>query len=41
MIHHLGADGTAHTIEASTSKGVHIGTIDWSRVTSIKRPPSP
>ena len=40
-IHHVGADGTAHTIEASRSKGVHIGTVDWSRVTSIKRPPSP
>lgn len=40
-IHHVGADGTAHTIEASPSKGVHIGTVDWSRVTSIKRPPSP
>lgn len=41
MIHDIAADGTVHTIEATPSKGVHIGTIDWSRVISIKRPPSP
>ena len=38
MIHHVDPDGTVHTIEASSSHGVHIGTINWARVTSIKRP---
>lgn len=38
MIHDIGADGTVHTIEATPSRGVTIGVIDWSRVTSIKRP---
>lgn len=38
MIHHIDPDGTAHTIEASASHGVYIGVVDWSRVTSIKRP---
>ena len=41
MIHHIDRNGTVRTIEASTSQGVHVGTINWSRVTSIKRPPSP
>ena len=41
MIHHVDPDGTVHVIEATPSRGVHIGTIDWSRVISIKRPPSP
>ena len=41
MIHDIAPDGTVHTIEATPSQGVHIGTIDWSRVISIKRPPSP
>ena len=41
MIHDIAADGTVHTIEATPRKGVHIGTINWSRVISIKRPPSP
>lgn len=40
MIHHIDPDGTVRTIEASTSHGVRIGTINWSRVTSIKRPPT-
>ncbi|HWL44556.1 MAG TPA: hypothetical protein VNQ73_16570 [Ilumatobacter sp.] len=38
MIHHIDPDGTVRTIEASPRPGVHIGTVDWSRVTSIKRP---
>jgi hypothetical protein len=38
MIHHIDNDGTVHTIEASASRGVYIGVVDWSRVTSIKRP---
>lgn len=41
MIHHIDADGTAHTIEASPSGGVHIGAVRWDRVTSIKRPANP
>ena len=40
MIHDVDPDGTVHTIEATPSKGVHIGIIDWSRVISIKRPAS-
>jgi hypothetical protein len=41
MIHHVDPDGTVHVIEATPSRGVHIGTINWARVTSIKRPASP
>jgi cell wall-associated NlpC family hydrolase len=41
MIHHVDPDGTVHVIEATPSKGVHIGIINWSRVTSIKRPANP
>jgi cell wall-associated NlpC family hydrolase len=41
MIHHIDADGTVHTIEATPSQGVHIGVINWTRVTSIKRPSAP
>ncbi len=41
MIHHIEPDGTVRTIEAAAGRGVYVGTIDWSRVTSIKRPPSP
>ncbi len=41
MVHHVDPDGTVHVIEATPSRGVHIGLIDWSRVISIKRPPSP
>jgi len=41
LIHDVSADGTVHTIEATPGKGVHIDTIDWSRVISIKRPASP
>jgi hypothetical protein len=41
MIHHVDPDGTVHTIEATPSKGVHIGLINWTRVTSIKRPAAP
>ena len=38
MIHHTDPDNTVHTIEATPSRGVHIDTINWARVTSIKRP---
>ena len=38
MIHHIDPDGTVRTIEATTSRGVTIGTINWTRVTAIKRP---
>lgn len=41
MIHHVDPDGTVHVIEATPSKGVHIGLISWGRVTSIKRPAAP
>ena len=41
MIHHVDPDGTARTIEASPSGGVHIGAVEWDRVTSIKRPENP
>ena len=41
MIHHVDPDGTVHIIEATPSRGVHIGVINWARVISIKRPPSP
>ena len=41
MIHHVDPDGTVHTIEATPSRGVHIGVINWARVISIKRPASP
>jgi len=38
MIHHIDPDGTVATIEASPSRGVSIGALNWARVTSIKRP---
>lgn len=41
MIHHVGPDGTAHTIEAAGSAGVTMRTVNWGRVTSIKRPAAP
>ena len=41
MIHHVDPDGTVHVLEATPSNGVHIGIINWSRVTSIKRPAHP
>ena len=41
MVHHVDPDGTVHIIEATPSRGVHIGVIDWARVISIKRPASP
>lgn len=41
MIHQIDPDGTVRTIEATPSRGVYIGTISWTRVTSIKRPPTP
>ena len=41
MIHDIGADETVHTIEATPSRGVHIGTIDWAGVIRINRPPAP
>lgn len=41
MIHHVDPDGAVHVIEATPSKGVHIGLINWARVTSIKRPALP
>lgn len=33
--------GVVHTIESSPSYGVHIGTLNWSRVSAIKRPAPP
>jgi len=40
LIHHIDeATGKVATIEASPSYGVHIGTLNWSRVSAIKRPP--
>ena len=40
LIHDIDlATGTVHTIEASGSHGVTIGTLDWSRVIAIKRTP--
>ena len=41
MIHHVDPEGVVHTIEAVGGAGVTMRTIDWSRVTSIKRPPTP
>ena len=41
MIHHIAPNGTVRTIEASPTPGVHIGILDWTRVTSIKRPELP
>jgi Lysozyme like domain len=41
MVHHVDPDGTVHIIEATPSRGVHIGVINWARVISVKRPPSP
>lgn len=32
------ATGVVHTIESSPSYGVHIGRLNWSRVSAIKRP---
>lgn len=33
--------GNGQTIEASGGKGVHIGTVDWSRASAFKRVPLP
>lgn len=39
LIHHIDPNtGTVHTIEASPTLGVHIGTLNSTRVTTIKRP---
>ena len=38
LIHHIDPDGTVHTIEASGSRGVHIGLLDWTHVIGLKRP---
>jgi hypothetical protein len=38
LIHHIDPNGTVRTIEASGSAGVHIGTLDWERVTALKHP---
>lgn len=40
-IRHIDPDGTVRTIEASPGPGVHIGTLNWHRVASIKRPELP
>ena len=40
LIHHTDpTTGIVHTIESSGSHGVHIGTLDWTRVIAIKRTP--
>ena len=38
LIHHIDSDGTVRTIEAGGGAGVHIGTLDWTRVTALKHP---
>jgi NlpC/P60 family protein len=39
LIHDIDpATGAVRTIEASPTGGVHIGTLNWTRVTTIKRP---
>jgi hypothetical protein len=39
LIHHVDAStGAVHTIESSASYGVHLGKLNWSRVSGIKRP---
>jgi len=39
LIHHTDpTTGVVHTIESSSSYGVHIGNLNWSRVSAIKRP---
>ncbi len=40
LIHDI-TNGNVHTIESSSSKGVHIGVINWARVSAIKRPTAP
>lgn len=37
LIHHLDADGSVWTIEATPTRGVHIGHLNWSKVTAVKR----
>lgn len=37
LIHHVDADGNVWTIEATPTKGVHIGHLNWSKVTAVKR----
>jgi cell wall-associated NlpC family hydrolase len=37
LIHHVDADGSVWTIEATPTKGVHIGHLNWSKVSAVKR----